>query len=99
MRAVRQYLGRAAFSLGVGGWLMQLGALWAGGIDPTPEQYNTLRAMIGLSLLAECFAVPIGFVAFVIGPHRLAAFAGLMFAAAFFLYFTGMMLMFFAARG
>ena len=33
----------------------------------------------------------------IIGPHRLAAIAGMMIAGAYFLYFTGMLLMFYTA--
>jgi hypothetical protein len=96
---MRRHLGRTALGLAVGGWLLLLGGLWAGGIDPRPEQYNTLRAMMGFGLVAECLTVPVGFVALVMGPHRLAAFAGLILSAAYFLYFTGMIFMFFASRG
>ena len=96
---MRRYLGRSTLVLAVGGWLLLLGGLFVGGIDPTPEEYNTLRAVMGFGLVAECLTVPIGFVALVLGPHRLAAFAGLILSAAYFLYFTGMIFMFFAARG
>jgi len=99
MTAVRTYLGRSALGLAVLGWLVLLVGLAEGGLDPTPEQYNTLRALIGFGLVAECLTVPLGMVALVIGPHRIAALAGLLIAAAYFLYFTGMIFMFFASRG
>ena len=54
---------------------------------------------MGFALVAECLCVPVGFVALVIGPHRVAAFAALILSAAYFLYFTGMIFMFFASRG
>lgn len=54
---------------------------------------------MGFGLLAECLTVPVGLVALVIGPYRVAAFAGLMLSAAYFLYFTGMVFMFFASPG
>ena len=96
---MRRHLGRWVLGFAVGGWLLLLGGLWAGGIDPAPAQYNTLRATMGFGLVAECLAVPIGLVTLVIGPHRVAAFMGLIIAAAYFLYFTGMIFMFFASRG
>lgn len=96
---MRRHLGRWVLGLAVGGWLVLLGGLWAGGIDPAPKQYNTLRAMMGFGLVAECLTVPIGLVALAIGPHRVAALAGLILSAAYFLYFTGMTCMFFASRG
>jgi hypothetical protein len=43
--------------------------------------------------------VPVGFVALVIGPHRVAAVAALIRSAADFLYFTGKIFKFFASRG
>ena len=52
-----------------------------------------------LGLAAESLSVPVGIVAVVIGPHRVAAFAGLLIAAAYFLYFTGMILVFLTSRG
>ena len=96
---MRRYLGRTALWLAISGWLLLLGGLWAGGVDPGPEQYHTLRAMMGFGLVTECLTVPMGLVALVIGPHRLAALAGLILSAAYFLYFTGMMFMFVASRG
>jgi hypothetical protein len=45
MTAVRPYLGRSALGLAVLGWLLLLVGLAEGGLDPTPEQYNTLRAL------------------------------------------------------
>lgn len=99
MTAVRPYLGRSALGLAVLGWLLLLVGLADGGLDPTPEQYNTLRALIGFGLAAESLSVPVGMVALVTGPHRVAAFAGLLIAAAYFLYFTGMILVFFTSRG
>jgi hypothetical protein len=96
---MRRYLGRSALGLAVSGWLLLLVGLGIGGLDPTPEEYTTLRTLMGFGLLAECLTVPIGLVAVVIGPYRVAAFAGLIFSAAYFLYFTGMIFMFFASRG
>jgi hypothetical protein len=54
---------------------------------------------MAFALVAECLAVPFGFVALVLGPYRVAALFGIMFAGAFLLYFTGMIVMFFASRG
>lgn len=96
---MRRYLGRGALGAAILGWLLLLGGLFVGGLDPTPDQYNTLRALMGFALVAECLCVPVGFVALVIGPHRVAAFAALILSAAYFLYFTGMIFMFFASRG
>jgi hypothetical protein len=94
---VRRYLGRTALGLGIAGWLLLLGGLYAGGIDPSPQQSNALKSVIGFGLVAECLAVPTGLVALVIGPNRFAALAGLMMSAAYFLYFTGMVFMFLTA--
>jgi len=57
-----------------------------------------MRRYLGLALAAEAFSVPVGFGALVIGPRRVAAFAALILSAAYFLYFTGMIFMFFASR-
>jgi hypothetical protein len=35
------------------------------------------------------------FVALIVGPHRLAALLGMLIAGAYFLYFTGMLVMFY----
>lgn len=83
--------------MAIGGWLTLLGGIYAGGLDPSPEDYNTLRTVMAVVLVAECLAIPIGFVAMIIGPHRLAAFAGMLIAGAYFLYFTGMLFMFYTA--
>ena len=96
---MRRHLGRIALGAGILGWLILLGGLWAGGADPSPEDANTLRRAMAFALVAECLAVPFGFVALVIGPYRVAALFGIMFAGAFLLYFTGMIFMFFASRG
>ena len=96
---MRRQLGRIALGAGILGWLILLGGLWAGGIDPSPEDANTLRSAMAFALIAECLAVPFGFVALVIGPYRVAALFGIMFAGGFLLYFTGMIFMFFASRG
>ena len=96
---MRRYLGRGALGAALFGWLLLLGGLFFGGLDPTPEQINTLRALMGFALVAECLCVPVGFVAVVLGPHRVAAFAALILSAAYFLYFTGMIFMLFASRG
>jgi hypothetical protein len=96
---MRRYLGRGALGAAVLGWLLLLGGMFAGGLDPTPEQFNTLRALMGFALVAESLTVPVSLVAMVIGPHRLAAFAALLLSGAYFLYFTGMILVFFASRG
>lgn len=96
---MRRHLGRIAFGAGIGGWLILLVGLWMGGIDPAPEEAAALRSAMGLALIAECIAVPFGFIALIIGPHRVAALFGIMFAGAFLLYFTGMIFMFFVSRG
>ena len=96
---MRRHLGRLAFGSAIAGWLILLGGLWAGGIDPSPEDANTLRAAMAFALIAECLAVPFGFVAMILGPHRVAGLFGIMFAGAFLLYFTGMIMMFFVSRG
>ena len=83
--------------MAIGGWLTLLGGIYAGGLDPSPEDYNILRTVMAVVLVSECLAIPIGFVAMIIGPHRLAAIAGMMIAGAYFLYFTGMLLMFYTA--
>ena len=94
---LRKYLGRTALWLAIGGWLVLLGGIYAGGLDPSPDAYNTLRSVMAVVLVAECLAMPIGFVAMILGPHRLAAMAGMMIGAAYFLYFTGMLFMFYTA--
>ena len=96
---MRRHLGRIALGAGILGWLILLGGLWAGGVDPSPEDANTLRSAMAFALIAECLAVPFGFVALIMGPYRVAALFGIMFAGAFLLYFTGMIFMFFASRG
>ena len=96
---MRRNLGRIAFGLGIGGWLILLGGLWAGGVDPTPESANALRIAMSFALIAESLAVPFGFAALILGPYRVAGLFAIMFAGAFLLYFTGMILMFFASRG
>ena len=83
--------------MAIGGWLTLLGGIYAGGLDPSPQDYNTLRTVMAIVLVAECLAIPIGFVAMIIGPHRLAAIAAMMIAGAYFLYFTGMLFMFYTA--
>jgi hypothetical protein len=52
---------------------------------------------MALVLIAECLAIPIGFVALILGPHRLAGSLGMMIAGAYFLYFTGMLFMFYTS--
>ena len=96
---MRRHLGRIAFGAAILGWLILLGGLWVGGIDPSPEDANALRTAMAFGLVAECLAVPCGFVAMIIGPHRVAGVFAIMFAGAFLLYFTGMIFMFFASRG
>lgn len=96
---MRRSPGRSALGLAVSGWLLLLAGLFSGGLDPTPEDHSTLRALMGFGLLGECLTVPVGLVALVIGPYRVAAFAGLILSAAYSLYFTGMSFMFFASRG
>jgi hypothetical protein len=88
-------LGRAAFAGGVTGWVLLLAALYAGGIDPPPEHTSTLRTLVGFGFLIEMLTVLMGLVAIIVGPHRLAALFGLVFAAAYFLYFTGLIFVFF----
>ncbi|HJU43512.1 MAG TPA: hypothetical protein VJ691_11880 [Vicinamibacterales bacterium] len=96
---MRRHLGRIAFAAGIGGWLILLGGLWMGGVDPSPDQANALRTAMAFALIAECLAVPFGFVALILGPHRVAGLFAIMFAGAFLLYFTGMIMMFFVSRG
>lgn len=43
---MRRNLARIAFGLGIGGWLILLGGLWAGGVDPGPEAAPVLRTTI-----------------------------------------------------
>ena len=96
---MRKNLGRIAFAAGIGGWLILLGGLWAGGIDPSPEDAAALSSAMGFALIAECVAVPLGFVALITGPYRVAGAFGILFAGAFLLYFTGMLFMFLASWG
>ena len=96
---MRRNLGRIAFGAAISGWLILLVGLWIGGIDPAPADAAALRSAMALALIAECIAVPFGFVAIIIGPHRVAGLFGILFAGAFLLYFTGMIFMFFASRG
>jgi hypothetical protein len=46
--------------LAIGGWLTLLGGIYAGGLDPSPEAYNTLRSVMAFVLVAECLAIPLG---------------------------------------
>ena len=94
---MRKHLGRISLGLAIGGWLTLLGGIYAGGLDPSPEAYNTLRSVMAFVLVAECLAIPLGFVALIVGPHRLAALLGMLIAGAYFLYFTGMLVMFYTA--
>ena len=96
---MRKNLGRIALGAAIAGWLILLGGLWAGGIDPSPEEADYLRQAVGLGLIAECLAVPMGFVALILGPYRVAGLFAIMFSGAYLLYFTGMIMMFFVSRG
>jgi hypothetical protein len=83
--------------LAIGGWLTLLGGIYAGGLDPSAEDYNTLRSVMAFVLVAECLAIPLGFVGIIIGPHRLASVFAMLIAGSYFLYFTGMLFMFYTA--
>jgi len=44
-------------------------------------------------------ALSLGAVALIIGPHRLAAFFGVVLAVLFFVFFGGMLIVFMTAQG
>ena len=35
--------------MAIGGWLTLLGGIYAGGLDPSPEDYNTLRTVMAVA--------------------------------------------------
>ena len=90
---MRRYLGRASFAAGIAAWGLLLVGLSAGE-QPDPGDVELLETVSRAGVVLAFAALPLGAIALIIGPHRLAALFGLVFSILFFLYFLAGMMMF-----
>jgi hypothetical protein len=91
---IRRFLGRAAFALGILAWGALLVGLFVGADSSRPADVQFLRSATSWGLALAVADLPLAAVALVVGPYRLAAFFGGGFAVAFFVYFAGMLAVF-----
>jgi hypothetical protein len=94
---MRRHLGRASLAGGILAWGLLLVGLFVGGTDPDASQVAFLETATKAGLVAAIAALPVGAVAVIIGPHRLAALFGIGLSIVFFVYFAAWFTVFFTS--
>ena len=84
-----RHLGRLSLALAIASWLLYLGALFLGGIDPSPGLSDSLQQLILATVLICLTSTLLAGAALVRGPQRFSAALALAFGVLFLAVLSG----------